>query len=75
MLKASSLIKLTNELGIPLSKVAAIGDNFNDLKMLKTAGLGIAMANAPSIVRETADVITGSNSQAGVAKAIYHYIL
>ncbi|WP_186328696.1 HAD family hydrolase [Bacillus sp. X1(2014)] len=73
--KASALVKLTEQLGIPLSQTAAIGDNFNDALMLSAAGLGIAMGNAPGKVRQLADQVTGNNNEAGVAKAIRRYLL
>ncbi|WP_226527466.1 Cof-type HAD-IIB family hydrolase [Metabacillus niabensis] len=73
--KAQSLAIVASHLHVPLSKVAAIGDNYNDYKMLKTAGLGIAMGNAPEKVKGAADVITDTNQQAGVAKAIKKYLL
>lgn len=73
--KSSALVKVADKLDIPLSEVAAIGDNFNDILMLKTAGLGIAMGNAPHDVKMEADVITENNDNLGVAKAICHYLL
>ena len=60
---------------IPLPQVMAIGDNFNDLPMIKLAGLGIAMGNAPEPVKVQATAITQTNNQHGVAKAIEDYIL
>ncbi|MEH7308610.1 HAD family hydrolase [Neobacillus drentensis] len=73
--KASALVKLTERLGIPLSQTAAIGDNYNDALMLSAAGLGIAMGNAPEKVRQLVDQVTGTNNEAGVAKAIHRYLL
>jgi Cof subfamily protein (haloacid dehalogenase superfamily) len=73
--KAESITRLAAQLGIPLSKVAAIGDNYNDMKLLKAAGLGIAMENAPEKVKEAADVLTDTNGEAGVAKAIRKFLL
>lgn len=73
--KASALVKLTEQLDIPLSQTAAIGDNFNDALMLAVAGLGIAMGNAPEKVRKLADQVTENNNEAGVAKAIRRYLL
>ena len=52
-----------------------IGDNFNDLPMLRLAGLGVAMGNAPEAVKLEATAITKSNNQNGVAKAIEKYVL
>ncbi|WP_053362830.1 Cof-type HAD-IIB family hydrolase [Bacillus sp. FJAT-27251] len=73
--KASALKKLVSRLGLEMNAVAAIGDNFNDLHMLTSAGLGIAMGNAPEKVKERADAVTESNDQHGVAKAIRRFIL
>ncbi|WP_299087208.1 Cof-type HAD-IIB family hydrolase [uncultured Metabacillus sp.] len=73
--KAGSITRLAAQLGVPLSKVAAIGDNYNDMKLLKAAGLGIAMGNAPEKVKSAADVITDTNGEAGVAKAIRKFLL
>lgn len=73
--KASALIKVTQLLGIPISQTAAIGDNFNDSLMLETAGFGIVMGNAPEEVKQTANAVTDTNNEAGVAKAIRKYLL
>ncbi|MEH7333532.1 Cof-type HAD-IIB family hydrolase [Neobacillus drentensis] len=73
--KASALVKLAEKLGIPISQTAAIGDNYNDSLMLKAAGLGIAMGNAPEKVKQLADEVTGGNNEAGVAQAIRRYLL
>ncbi|MCK4873176.1 MAG: HAD family phosphatase [Phycisphaerales bacterium] len=58
------------QLGLDESQVAAIGDEINDLEMIRRAGLGIAMENAVPAVRDAADRITASNEQDGVALAI-----
>ncbi|MGG3466107.1 Cof-type HAD-IIB family hydrolase [Neobacillus pocheonensis] len=73
--KASALMKLTEQLEIPIAKTAAIGDNFNDSLMLSVAGLGIAMGNAPDKVKQLADQVTGNNNEAGVAQAIRRFLL
>ncbi|WP_040203139.1 Cof-type HAD-IIB family hydrolase [Neobacillus jeddahensis] len=73
--KASALVKLTEQLEIPISQTAAIGDNYNDALMLSVAGLGIAMGNAPEKVKQLADQVTGTNQEAGVALAIHRYLL
>ena len=52
-----------------------IGDNFNDLPMLRLAGLGVAMGNAPEAVKTEANAVTKSNNEHGVAEAIKEYVL
>ena len=73
--KGRGLEWLAHHLSCTLANVIAIGDSENDLTMLQMAGLGVAMANSEPCIREAADVITGSNTENGVAQAIYRYIL
>ncbi len=68
--KASALVHLVAILGLDLSQVAAIGDGYNDIEMIREAGLGIAMGNAPAAVKSAADWVTGTNNEAGVAQAV-----
>ena len=68
--KAEALKQLAAILGLDLSQFAAIGDGLNDIEMLKEAGLGIAMGNAPDAVKSVADWVTGTNDEAGVAQAV-----
>ena len=56
-------------------EMIAIGDGYNDLSMIKFAGLGVAMANAQDIVKENADYITLSNDEDGVAAVVEKFIL
>ena len=51
-------------------EIACIGDEINDLAMLRGAGLGVAMGNAVAAARDAADVVTLSNNDDGVAVAI-----
>lgn len=51
-------------------EVIAIGDGYNDLSMIKFAGMGIAMGNAQEPVKKVADYITLTNDEDGVAEAI-----
>lgn len=73
--KAYSLGKLLKHLGLERSQMIACGDGFNDLSMIKYAGLGVAMANAQEVVKEAADYITLSNDEDGVAKVIDKFML
>jgi hypothetical protein len=60
---------------IPLKNIAAFGDDRNDLEMLEMCGKGIAVANAVPEVLETADEITLSNEEDGVAAWLEEHIL
>ena len=73
--KAASLEILLKKLGIDREELMACGDGFNDLPMLRYAGLGVAMANAQSAVKQAADRVTLSNDEDGVAAAVKQYIL
>ncbi len=53
---------------IIFSEVIAFGDNYNDIEMLKSVGIGVAVRNAKKEVLEIADQITASNIEDGVAK-------
>lgn len=73
--KESALRGLVNYYQIDLKDTMTIGDNFNDVPMLKLAGKGVAMANAPQKVKEIADVQTISNNDDGVSCALKKYVL
>ena len=73
--KEHALIEIAKHYHMPLEKVMTIGDNFNDVPMLKLVGLGVAMGNAPEEVKEKADVTTSSNTEHGVTRAINSYVL
>ncbi len=73
--KGNALSVLSSRLQLAISETAAIGDSFNDLSMLRQAGLGIAMGQAPPEVRAAARAITQPNSADGVALAIERYLL
>ena len=73
--KGNALCDLTQHLGYNLANVMALGDQDNDLPMITTAGLGVAMGNANDRVKAAADVTTLTNAADGVAAAIYKYAL
>jgi len=55
--------------------VMAVGDDFNDVGMLRYAGIGVAMEQAPLAVRTFADWVTTTMEKDGVARAIERWIL
>lgn len=73
--KAYSLSKLLDHLNLTPADMIACGDGFNDLSMIRFAGLGVAMANAQPCVKEAADYITLSNEEDGVAHVAERFIL
>lgn len=68
--KGSGLMELGRILGADASECAAVGDANNDLPMLRTAGLSIAMGNANEEVKAIADVVVADNDHEGIAEAV-----
>ncbi len=73
--KGDGLRRLLADLNLDPRHVLAIGDGENDLEMLRLAGIGVAMGNAPASVRAVADYVTASNDEDGVALAIERFVL
>ena len=71
--KSAAIKLLQGKLGVTQDELIAFGDQFNDIDMLKYAGLGIAMGNAPEAVKVSADAVTETNDSGGVAKALDFY--
>ena len=65
--KGSALEWLALELDIPREQIAAFGDGENDLEMIQYAGFGVAMGNGVPLLKETADFVTLSCADDGVA--------
>lgn len=68
--KWQALRRLAASRNIPESRIAAVGDQSNDLSMISHAGLGVAMGNATATVKAAADRETLPCEQDGVAHAI-----
>ena len=64
---------LIKKLGIKAEEVIAIGDNFNDKKMIEKAGLGVAMGESRIDIKQAANEVTTSNEEEGVAKILQKY--
>ena len=73
--KEKAIQELCHHLNISSSKIAAFGDDFNDIGMLKLCGAGIAMENAIDEVKKAADSVCASNENDGVAKWIEKNLL
>ena len=72
--KWSAVKFLAKKLKIKENEIICIGDNANDLEMIKNAGLGVAMKNGLSVVKDEANVITKSNNDDGIAHIINKYL-
>ena len=72
--KGTALTHLANLLSVPMEQTMAIGDTQNDISILKTAQIGVAMGNASDEVKALADYITTSHNEDGVGNAISHFI-
>ncbi|MEZ3422644.1 MAG: ATP-dependent zinc metalloprotease FtsH [Lachnospiraceae bacterium] len=68
--KGVAVEKLVKHLDIQREKVICIGDSYNDLPMLRFAGMGVAMGNAQQEVKEMADYVTASNDEDGIVNVI-----
>ncbi|MDO4329166.1 MAG: HAD family hydrolase [Lachnospiraceae bacterium] len=71
--KAEGLKRLCSYWGIHISRTAAFGDSMNDLEILKTAGIGIAMGNSIPELKKEADYVTQEIGQDGVLRACQHF--
>ena len=66
--KGTALRSLCRIQGVEQKNSFGIGDYDNDIELLKAAGFGVAVANAPVRVQRWADLVTGSCSEGGVAQ-------
>jgi len=73
--KGKALEALASFLEIPLAQVMAVGDGTNDISLLSTAGLAVAMDNAPDELKAVADYVTLDVANSGVAGAVSRFIL
>jgi len=68
--KWNALSWLLAEWGVGPDEVVAVGDDVNDIVMLRRAGLSFAMGNATAEVKAAADHVTGTNDEHGVVLAL-----
>lgn len=73
--KAIAIEKLCQHYHFDISQTIAIGDGYNDVSMIKAAGLGVAMENAPEDIKRMANYVTTSCDHEGVANVIKKFIL
>lgn len=68
--KGNALKTICETLHINLTDTVAIGDYYNDVELLQTAGFSVAMGNAPQDIQDTADYVTGDCLSGGVAQVL-----
>ncbi|MBK5013542.1 pyridoxal phosphatase [Pantoea vagans] len=73
--KGKRLAQWVESLGLSMSDVIAFGDNYNDLSMLETAGLGVAMGNADEAIKARAKKVIGTNLETGIADTLRQFVL
>lgn len=73
--KGAALALLCKRLGVKKEEVIAVGDNHNDISMIKWAGLGVAVSDAPVEVKKHADFITAKVENSGIAKVVEKFLL
>lgn len=73
--KEYAMKSIADKLGIELKDTAAFGDDIADLEMLIQAGIGVAMGNSIQLLKNTADYVTDTNDNDGVAVWIENNML
>ena len=73
--KGKALLKLCEILGIEKKETMSFGDYDNDIELIKNAGQGYVMQNAPEYMRKYSPLTAPPNTEYGVAKIIYREIL
>ena len=72
--KADALRELLERVGAGTSELLCCGDGYNDLNMMRLAGISCAPSNAKKPVKQAAGYITDSNDRDGVANAVVRFI-
>lgn len=71
--KATGMKRVVELLGIDMKESYAFGDGENDIEMIETAGVGVAMGNGNDHVREIADYVTDTLHEDGIYNACAHF--
>lgn len=71
--KYHGILEFTKSAGIELEEVMAFGDHYNDIEMIQKVGIGVAMGNGLSEVKEQADYVTATNEKDGIYQALKHF--
>ena len=71
--KGNGLLQMAEHIGISPEECIAFGDGGNDISILRSAGIGVAMGNANEDVRAVADYVTTSVDEDGIRNAFIHF--
>ena len=73
--KWTALARIAELWGVRPGEICAVGDDMNDLPMIRGAGLGVAMGHAGPEILAAADLVTGSDDEDGLAALIEDVLL
>ncbi|MGV3346869.1 pyridoxal phosphatase [Enterobacteriaceae bacterium LUAb1] len=73
--KGKRLREWVESAGYRMEEVIAFGDNYNDLSMLESVGLGVAMGNADDAIKTRAGRVIGDNGSSAIADTLYKEVL
>lgn len=68
--KGAAVSYIAESYGVDIKDTVAVGDNLNDLPMIKTAGVGVAVGNAVDELKNAADYVSVTNNEGAVAQII-----
>lgn len=71
--KELGIQKMAEYFGLKVEETMAFGDGGNDIPMLRSAGIGVAMGNASEEVQREADYVTTSVDEDGIKNALIHF--
>lgn len=73
--KGEALRFVADRAGIPMERVLAVGDSYNDIPLLQAAGFSVAMGSSPDEVKSVADAVVADVAGDGVAEALERFVL
>ena len=73
--KWTAVLHLANLWAVDPAEICAVGDDVNDIPMIRNAGLGVAMGHAPADVLAAADLVTGDQDEDGFAMLVEEVLL
>lgn len=73
--KATTVLKIAKENGFKPEDIVFFGDGMNDIELIESSGIGVAMGNAETKVKEKANLITDSCDEHGIYNALKSLLL